>query len=734
MNNQHQYPVQSNEQKLKNDSIIPTQSNLSLLEDAELALKSLSHHEVKLIKETQELFKQQVEFIIKIDELRKHVPNMGRICSEAQKLSSLVDSSHTLVDEVCSKFRRIDLAKGRLEDSLSKIGDILDLKTCREGMVNAMQDNKFEEAAIHIKRFLSIDQQELHKTIAIICDDQKIQTQKRAVSSASLFGSKHLASQGEALEQQERMQGDSISIDPDQIHSSLKELAQGRARLLEICQKNMSEAIKGGNTKEIEQYFKIFPMLNEHYDGLQRYSACLRSKVMTPQLEITLSSKETSVPDKLAALFENVAKLVDGHQPMIETYYGPGHLIIVARVLQKECDILSRRLLEEFKDETDLQQVAKIVRSSSHLPIINNVTQPASNNPQSLNNLSLNSRLDPRKVDKIIGDISMVISRSEVYLNFITKRIQDDIESQMEDEARKISARVELYNMINLECELNHLIQEVGGIYVMLEQYYLNESSKKAIIMDQTDVDPSFTSCLISSMLDDIFFIIKKCTKRAVSTKSNEVFCAIINHCVTLLESAFCQMLGNRLKSQQYFASFSAKNLDFSQAYNAIQSGRYLQSVSDQRKSNTQYFAALNNLDKACEYIRTLRPMLESDVRKLKPSRLVSEKQYEHQVEKSITCLNELSQLVGKFTSIINSTLYQLFNASLRSRIKAELETVLEENPDLITMIKTTSPNELTSLSRNLLKTSDPTLEDSFLPENYARLVSITKDYVSSVL
>lgn len=699
-------------------------TNPSLLEDAELALENLTHQEVQLIEETENLFKMQVVYVRQIDQLQGSVPNMERIDADIQRLSSLVDSSSTLVEEVCSKFRRIDLAKVRLDDCLSKIGDILDLKTCRNGVLRAMQLNNYEEAAIHIRRFLSIDQDELKKTITIVCGDQtELHKPKRMGILLMNIDDDHGAQNTIAASNDT----DEAVLDPKSMYSALGELDESRGRLLQLCQENMVRAIKEGNARDIERFFKIFPMINEHQDGLLRYSEYLRSKILSQQVEEAMNSKELNQADKLAALYENIAKLIDAHQPLVETYYGPGHMIVVIKVIQKECDRLSRKVLEEFRNETKLQYVAKVVRSSSLQVITSNIMPNVQNASLNMNP----SKLDPRSVDKILNEISLIISRSEVYLSFIIQRIKDDLESKSENESQKKLGQLELYNMIFLECELNHLIQEVDGIYVMLEQFYLNESSKKAIIMDQIDTDPLFP-CLISSMLDDIFFLIKKCTKRAISTKSNEVFCAIINHCVTLLESTFCQNLEDRLRNQQYY-TFSAKNLDFSQAYSAIQSGRYLQSANDQEKSNAQYFSALNNLDKACDYVKTLRSILDVDVRKLKPSVLVTGQNQDSQLEKSLTCLNEMSQLVNRFTSIINSTLYQLFNTSLRNRVKTELKTIMEDNPDLISIV-TSGPDELASLAKSLLKSSDSSLEESLMPENYSRLVSITKDFLASTL
>jgi len=687
----------------------------TLLEDAEVALEKLSHQEVQLVKETEELFKKQVNYIRLIDQLRNHVPDMNKIDQDTKKLSSLVDAASELVEDVCSKVRRIDLAKARLDDCLSKVGDILDLKTCRVGVRKALETNNYEEAAMNIKRFLSINQSELQRTISIL-SDHRIPKQRTKNLVMDHNDSEDRAGEEESI------------IDPKLMNSALEELDEARGRLLRDCQENFAQAVADDNKKDIERFLKIFPMLNEHQDGLKRYADYLRSKIVDPQIDETFRSKQINQADKLAALYENIAKLIDLHQPLIETYYGPGYLINVIRVIQRECDRLSRKILEEFRNETKLQYVAKMVRNSSlqvsHQTPMTSL-QTAAPNPSQ-------SKLDPRSVDNILSEISLIISRSEVYLNFIVQRIKDDLDSKTENEAQKHKNLLELYNLVCLECELNHLVQEVGGIYVMLEQFYLNESSRKAIMVDQIDSESS--SCFVSSMLDDIFFIIKKCTKRAVSTKSNEVFCAIINHCVALLESTFCQVLEDRLKNQQYYSvAFTAKNLDISQAYSAIQSSRYLQSASELELAKMQYFSALNNLDKACDYIQTLRGILDADTPKLKTSLLVVEKQQTNHIEKSVTCLNELSQLVGKFSSVINSSLYQLFNASLRNRLKAELKTILAENTDLANLVSQ-NPDKATSLAKDLLSMLDRSLQDSLTVENYSKLVVITKEFLASSL
>lgn len=57
-------------------------------------------------------------------------------------------------------------------------------------------------------------------------------------------------------------------------------------------------------------------------------------------------------------------------------------------------------------------------------------------------------------------------------------------------------------------CNLSFTIQELIGQYSILENYFMEENIKKAIQMD-TFISGSKTS----SVVDDVFFIIKKCIK-----------------------------------------------------------------------------------------------------------------------------------------------------------------------------------------------------------------------------
>lgn len=56
-----------------------------------------------------------------------------------------------------------------------------------------------------------------------------------------------------------------------------------------------------------------------------------------------------------------------------------------------------------------------------------------------------------------------------------------------------------------LNSNLAKQMQTLIGDYLLLERYYVEQSIKKALTMDTFDKD-----ALVSSMVDDMFFIVKK--------------------------------------------------------------------------------------------------------------------------------------------------------------------------------------------------------------------------------
>lgn len=605
-------------------------STLSTLESVIKAYDTLCLEELSVEEKINELLSEDRSLDSSMARLRKDMPDMALIESDAKQLSSLIQFTSSLADNVSYKVRRLDSAKTRVTQCLQRIEDILDLKFCTDGIQKALSSEDYEQAAAHIHRFLSMDESLLRKSAA-----------EDVLSSCAKGDQMNASSMDEAFAR----------------------LHEAEAKLKSIVMKKFDEAVNQDDVSSVERFFKIFPLLNQHFEGLKKFSKYLCAKINDNSfLKTNANQSSIKHSDQLTQLYESIAKMIDVHQPLVETYYGPGKLVIVVEVLQKECDRISKRIIDDFSSKKNLSHIINMVSKS---------LKPSSSY-QTVN------KVDPRELDQLLSEIIILNNRSEMYLRFVTKRAKNDIEVAFPEQSHESTDKeLRLDKLNQLEgiirnCELSHAIHEMNGIYVLIEEYFIRESTLKAIQLDCVETSGALTS----SMLDDVFFIIKKCIKRALSGGSIDVVCAMVNHSVSLLETSFCDAMNERLRygyPSTATISGAAAALDLSQAYNALQAGRYLQTASDVEKARTLFLSCLNNLDTACDYVKTLKVTISEEVKKSS----LAEK---HQSEKLDSCLSDLVALSGRFKSIITSGLSQLCSSVLKPRIKTWIEAFVSCN------------------------------------------------------
>jgi hypothetical protein len=80
---------------------------------------------------------------------------------------------------------------------------------------------------------------------------------------------------------------------------------------------------------------------------------------------------------------------------------------------------------------------------------------------------------------------------------------------------------------------------------VSQEEYYLEENVEKAIAIDEWSED-----ALTTSMVDDVFFILQKCGRRALATGSLQCLCAVLGQVNNLLSNSLRAALEFKWKVQ----------------------------------------------------------------------------------------------------------------------------------------------------------------------------------------
>ncbi|XP_023722479.2 conserved oligomeric Golgi complex subunit 4 [Cryptotermes secundus] len=590
------------------------------LDEIQRVYNSLVAREDEINNGLETLLSRQCHLEAKLRGITKVLPNLQIVHSDARQLAEMITFTSTLAENVSAKVRQLDIARGRVSECQQRVHDLLDLQLCSNGVQTALRNEDFEKAAAHVHRFLSMDQHLLKQT------------------------------------------ADDVAEDCTSVTNSFSLLHEAAAQLGAIVTQKFDEAVRSEDLASVERFFKIFPLLGMKDEGLIKFSLYLCSKLQEMALKNLRAALETNPSDKradviyadtLTLLFEGIARVIEIHQPLIETYYGPGRLLMVASYLQRECDRQSSRILAEFSKYRNLekivQQVNEYVRSS------NSYSKPT-------------DKLDPKKLDLLLGELTIMHSRAELYVRFVRRRAMNDLEVGISDIPSRSASISELEAMLN-GSELCHRMQELLGNYLLLERYFMEESVKKAVAMDAME-EGSHTS----SMVDDVFFIVRKCIRRASTSSSLDGVCAVINNACALLETDFCEVLKQQLR-QGYPSGY----LDLTQAYNvlhtSIQQGRL--QTSDSEQARLMFLAYLNNADVSTEYTDTLRRSLADEV----PSVLTA--MSENEKVKLESCLSGLGSVAASLKAVIDYGMQQLRVSAIKPRVNPWVDAFLSVNHQL---------------------------------------------------
>lgn len=158
---------------------------------------------------------------------------------------------------------------------------------------------------------------------------------------------------------------------------------------------------------------------------------------------------------------------------------------------------------------------------------------------------------------------------------------------------------------------LNKRVQEIMSHYILLEQYFMVACVQKAVKMD----DSSDAEQIVSTMVDDVFFVLQKCTRRALSTQNADCVCAVLNHANAILEEDYAQVLKKRLSGglADVMASLLTGQGDLKEMLGQVQ--RKMDATSDDRAR--EYLVNLNNIETSQQYLTKLHDTISHEFDKV---------------------------------------------------------------------------------------------------------------------
>jgi len=109
--------------------------------------------------------------------------------------------------------------------------------------------------------------------------------------------------------------------------------------------------------------------------------------------------------DTLTLLYEGIARTIESHQAMVETYYGPTWMFFLIKNLQLECDRQVEKIVQQFHEERLLdhkvQTISIALKSRSAAGAI---------------------RPDVLELDTLLSELSLCSSRTELYFRFLQRK------------------------------------------------------------------------------------------------------------------------------------------------------------------------------------------------------------------------------------------------------------------------------------------------------------------------
>ncbi|CAF0945754.1 unnamed protein product [Adineta steineri] len=589
-------------------------TNINLLEKE---LETLNTREKNLNDELSVLLSNQDSIEKQMLSIKNLVPAIQIITQDAHNLSNTITFTAALADNISKKVRELDVTKRHVVACLRRANDIIDLKKCTDGVKLALEDEEYEQAAAHIHRYLNIDSTSLQ-----LSDDP---------------------AEGSGL------------------HQALLSLEEAEKKLKQIVNIKFDQAVEIGHLPEAMRFFKIFPLLNLHQIGLQKFCKhlCLQinnhgEQMLKKTLEIPFNHKRYPVlySDYLTSLFEYIADIVETYQPLVETYYGHGKLFNFVSMLQSACDTQVEHAMSSYKSKRQFDNTYRRIQNSSTLTSLNQSDSSSADKP------------DPRELDDFLAEITLINASCELYLRFIRRRLNADCEAAypLVDNVKTdacLQQLKEIEKFVN-QSGLSRILHAFINQYITIEDYFMRESIYKAIIIDSPN------------MVDDVFFILRKCLKRSTSSANVEGICAMLNHAVSILDSVYREHLYVRLKAG-YPSGF-----DLSQAYTVIQSSIQLGKLqgNDIEKLKQIFLTTFNNVETTYGNLHTLKNLLDEELKK-------SLTLNEHNKTKIDSCLNELNSVANRFKDLIELACQQLSTSAIKPRIKTLMDIYITVNHKL---------------------------------------------------
>ncbi|RZC77852.1 hypothetical protein C5167_002058 [Papaver somniferum] len=405
-----------------------------------------------------------------------------------------------------------------------------------------------------------------------------------------------------------------------------EQLLDSKKKLEGIVRKKLSNAVDQRDHSTIMRFIMLFPLLGLEEEGLQVYVNYLKKVIsMRSRLEFENlveridQNQGRDFVDCLTSLFKDIVLAVEENDDILRNLCCEDGIVYAIIELQEECDSRGSLVLRKYMEFRKLSRVESEIISYSK----NILSVGATEGP------------DPREVELYLEEILTLTQLGEEYTGFMVSKIRGlrSVDPELGPRATKAFRNG----------SFSKVVQEITGFYVILEEFFMVENVRKAIKIDEHVPDS-----LTTSMVDDVFYVLQSCCRRAISTSSMNSVLAILSGAMNLLSNEYQEALQHKMREPNLGAKL------------------FLGGVGAQ-KTGTEIATALNNMDVSGEYVLKLRHGIEEQCAEIFPAPADR--------EKIKSCLSELGEMSTGFKQALNAGMEQLVS-TVTPRIRPVLDMV----------------------------------------------------------
>lgn len=500
------------------------------LADIHAGLAQLHQQEASVTQRLNDLIASQKDLsreLGRLDLLRAHLGT--QVVSTRAISNGMLGDAASTANRISSAVKRLDQEQSNVKATLQVVEQVAELKACVlgvHGSMGAPQD--WETAAGYIHRASKLPDDVVNGAFA-----------EEIVPTAEV---------------------------PDPPRVTLDAAAES---LCALFLREFDKATKEGDGAKVTRFFKLFPLVGRTDTGLDAYGRYVCTGVASrarTNFNSAAPAQRAEGPfygNVLTKLFEHIAQIVDGHEPLVEQHYGPGMMAKVIERLQIEADVQGGIVLDTWHEERNIDRKLTDIKSYAFSFLVQSFLQsqqPSNGTPRSSSpagapiRTSEDEGVDMKEVDGLLGESALMLGRYALYSRFISDKCAA---SQPEERIDHGLVMPPFLTNSNLQRKVgSHLVEPFNA----MTTFFFRRSVEKAFQLDESPPDLTLnpnkplgsSPPFVTSAVDDVMYIVNQVCQRTLATSQRAVIAEVIPAVSSILGTDFIGLTQRKMRDESY--------------------------------------------------------------------------------------------------------------------------------------------------------------------------------------